>query len=579
MSIAQKIREQVTLDSASGQVRRYTHTAVDSGDGYIVDNSGTVNYATGQFVLPVLPVVSESVWNSATDNWGSQSGGSERHSFDSGTVTVYYSQDGSGSTGSIDTLVSAPGFMLQLLPAGLDERIVPWSLLFTMGGNTYSDRAGVLYCNIDPQTGAGIASGSVDYLTGRAWVSGFSGDTSSFSLKSMLTRFGDWVSTQASFRTAIAPIKPETLTVTAVSEDGEPLTATADEHGVISGEWIEGEVNYQFGTASIRFGKDLSGTWSPRRVDPGTIRYNAVAYKSVPLAKSILGIDAVRLPVDGRVPIYRPGYVVLVMHTKDEAPTTISNGQSISADRGRLAWVRLIDDDGKTVNPNKYTLDRLAGEITIPDVSGLTQPLTLRHTVADLRLVTDAQITGEISLSRPLTHAFPKDESLIASCLVQGDRKARVSLVFDQASWNGSTWSDSQQGDAATANLNIIDYPIEVTNAGADTDRWALRFTDSTHGQVISEKRGILGTFDTSQSLALINARTTEPDGSGGVPYFFIDQRAWGIGWSAGNTIRINTVGAISDIWVSRAIQQSDEPFDKGADGCEIYALGNIDRP
>ena len=52
-----------------------------------------------------------------------------------------------------------------------------------------------------------------------------------------------------------------------------------------------------------------------------------------------------------------------------------------------------------------------------------------------------------------------------------------------------------------------------------------------------------------------------------------------GGGWSAGNVVRINTVGAIADFWMARSIQQSEPPAGDGADGCELYALGNIDRP
>ena len=66
---------------------------------------------------------------------------------------------------------------------------------------------------------------------------------------------------------------------------------------------------------------------------------------------------------------------------------------------------------------------------------------------------------------------------------------------------------------------------------------------------------------------------------TGGVPYLTIPQRANGGGWSTGNVVRINTVGAIADFWIARSVGQSDEPLDDGADGCEIYALGNIDRP
>uniref|UniRef100_UPI000AD2546F hypothetical protein n=1 Tax=Thauera butanivorans TaxID=86174 RepID=UPI000AD2546F len=68
-------------------------------------------------------------------------------------------------------------------------------------------------------------------------------------------------------------------------------------------------------------------------------------------------------------------------------------------------------------------------------------------------------------------------------------------------------------------------------------------------------------------------------DGSGGVPYLLIPAAANGGGWITGNVVRINTVGAIADVWIAQSIQQSDAPAGDGADGCELYALGNVDRP
>src|SRR5690606_37670315 len=176
---------------------------------------------------------------------------------------------------------------------------------------------------------------------------------------------------------------------------------------------------------------------------------------------------------------------------------------------------------------------------------------------------------------------FPADETIVSSCLLWGDRRARVSATWDQVSWNG-TWVDTIVGNPATATLNLIDFPIEVTNEGCDTDRWVLRWTGTTAVELISEKRGLVwsGTWTPGgDDIAPINPRTRGQDGQGGVPYMTIPGDANGGGWSAGNVVRINTVGAIADFWITRAIQQSDEPLDDGADGCEIYALGNVDRP
>ena len=61
----------------------------------------------------------------------------------------------------------------------------------------------------------------------------------------------------------------------------------------------------------------------------------------------------------------------------------------------------------------------------------------------------------------------------MSSALVAGDLFARVNLVFDQGSWNGD-WFDEPWGSPATATFNHTQYPIQVTNRGALTERWVV---------------------------------------------------------------------------------------------------------
>ncbi len=481
------------------------------------------------------------------------------------------------------------GHLVLDLTATITSAVMPGSVRFVVDALDYLDLGtGILY------DADNLQLGTIDYDLGEAtltyWPNGASAPAT---VDSCLTRYGQWGAIAANFRTALIPVKPEALSVVVTAEDGEQITGVADADGYINGAGLTGFIDYEVGVAGLFFGAEVEGQWVPRAVDPSTLRYNAVAYSYLPLDADILGIDAVRLPSDGRVPIYREGDIVLVMHTQDAAPATISDGGTLSAGRTRLAWGQVIDANSETVSGDLYELDRPAGTVTVPDVSALAQPLTLRHTVADLRMVTDAQITGWLTLSRALTHDYPADEALVAGCLLFGDRRARVSAVWDQASWD-SVWQDSIRGSAATATLNTIDFPVTVTNEGADTDRWLFRCTNaSTHAwELISEKRGLVwsGTYapyvsSTPVDVAPINPRTRTllEDGVtyvGGTPYLTIPQRANGGGWSTGNCVRINTVGAIADFWIARSIQQSDEPADPAAaDGCEIYALGNIDRP
>ena len=574
-----------SFSDSSTATNRIDHRAWDDGAGGIVDAGGVVDYIDGDITLPVLPPVSQTTWNSDTPEWETkeQEIGSVTHVFTSGIVNVTYVSQASAAQAPVDIALDWPPLVVKVLPPLLVEAIVPGSLRFSLGSQSYEDRGtGLLYSD-------SINAGSIDYRNGLATLTYWAG-TGGPNVTSCLTRIGDWVGTTASFRTELAPLKPEALSIQVTTEDGALLTASADADGAIVGTDVLGFVNYQFGTANIAFGHlDVDGvTWIPRRVDPSTLRYNAVSYSYLPLDADILGIDPVRLPADGRVPVLRKGDIVYVMHADTTGAITPTAGAPVSVGRTRLAWARVIDAAGDSVSSTLYTLNRANGTLTFPSLEAIDTPVTIRHTVADLRMLTDVQISGWLSLSRALSHNFPADESIIASCLIFGDRRARVSLTFDQASWT-NVWSDTLIGSNATATLNLIDFPIEVTNEGADTDRWLLRCTNSsTHDwELISENRGLVwaGTYAPGEAdVAPINARTRTWDEEtrqwiGGTPYMVIPGHANGGGWSTGNVVRINTIGAIADFWIARSVQQSEEPLDDGYDSVEIYALGNVDRP
>ncbi len=162
----------------------------------------------------------------------------------------------------------------------------------------------------------------------------------------------------------------------------------------------------------------------------------------------------------------------------------------------------------------------------------------------------EAQINGEISFTRALSHDYPMG-SFVSSALVAGDLFSRVSKVFDQVTWTG-VWSDSVIGSAATATFNNTAYPIEVTNRGALTERWAIQFTNTTSFNVIGENVGVIASGTTSVDCSPNNPST-------GVPYFTIPALGWGAGWSTGNVLRINTIGSEFPVWVVRTIQQGPE--------------------
>lgn len=483
--------------------------------------------------------------------------------------------------------IPAPEFEIDLKPL-VGGAIVPNSISFRMNGKLYADRGGVLMHSIDAATGVGTVGGSINYSTGVIKINSWEAGPLSFHMTSGLINPGTPGQSVISGRSAARPLKPSSLFVSAVSLEGGTITATAASDGSLVGPGVDGVVDIESGIYQVSFGEwvpdpvDINAPdiWRPILVDPATLRYNAVAYTYLPLDADVIGIDPVRLPSDGRVPIFRVGDVAQIMHTATTTGTPALTGgvYTMSLGRTRIAWVKVVDANGAIVTG--YTLDRDLGVLTFPSISGIATPLTVRHTVSDLRQVTDAQITGALSFSRPLTHDYPAG-SIVSSCLIHGDRRARVSAVWDQQTWAG-TWTDSLVGSPATATLNTIAHPITVTNEGAETERWILRFVTSTTAELIGEHVGLVwsGSYSPAGAdISPINPRTIDANGQGGVPYLTIPGAANGGGWAAGNVVRINTVGAIADFWMARAIQQSDEPAGDGADGCEIYCLGNIDRP
>lgn len=577
-----KYQPVTSLKNTADSTTRYDHSSNDDSYGAIIASGSAVNYTTGEMTLPLLPPITQNTWSFEQAIWINQSN-SSNHAFVSGIINAWYSPAGA-ATQVVTVTAPIPDLQVRILPPLLDEAVVPNSVQFSLNGQTYNDYNGTIYRSNDT-----IIAGTINYLSGIVTLHDYISGSGAILVTSLLTRFGEWTAVRASFRAALAPIVPESLGIIAVTADGVQITGSANALGVISGPEMRGNINYEFGTATVEFGHVDGANWIARAVDPGTIRYNAIAYAYIPLDAAILGIDAVRLPPDGRVPIYRPGDIAVILHTAMTAPTipelnNTTNRYELNAGRTRLAWARVMDANGATVTAD-YELDRASGIARFTTLVGLATPLTLQHTIADLRMITDAQINGELTLARTLSHDFPVNTSIIAACLIHGDRRARVSAAWDQASWDGA-WKDYIIGSPATATLNLIDFPIAVTNEGCDTDRWLLRWLTPTAVELISEKRGLVwsGTYapyagGTPVDIAPINPRTRDSNGQNGTPYLTIPQKANGGGWAAGNVVRINTVGAIADFWIARSIQQSDEPLGTGADGCEVYALGNIDRP
>lgn len=387
------------------------------------------------------------------------------------------------------------------------------------------------------------------------------------------------------FRVPTAPLRPGSMSVLGTMMDGTTFNVTADANGYINSSRIKGRVNYNTGVAVLvgvsptgaagQGQADLSFLGIPEvaeafidLIQQETLRYNAVAYAYLPIDPSILGMDPVRLPTDGRVPIFRAGGVVVVGHAATTAPANAVNGGTVDMGRTRLSRVRVIGNDGQTINSG-YSVDLDAGVLTWTDVSGYSQPVRIEHRIEDMLQVRDAQIDGTLTFTQPLTHVYPLG-AYVSSALLFGDMRARVSVVFDQANWDGVTFSDVIVGNPATGTYNHAEHPIVVTNAGAVTERWVLLFTSNTSFRIIGEHVGEVGTGNINSTTAPMNPST-------GQPYFTIPEAGWGGGWVPGNIVRENTVGAMAPIWLARTIKQGPAVGEDYA--FELLVRGGIDNP
>ena len=536
------------IDNGAGQLLMTAGAAVSGfwtlGAYWVANNQsfGTVNYATGVItVVASVPASAPGVWNQVTGAWDtsatgtvlvSATGGQFSASLTSATPDVV-AQTQTATVGSTGT-----GLSVHLGPL-TPVTIVPGSVIFSAFGKDHIDRNGSIYTDVSYTTGSGKLVGAIDYATGAITLNDYpSATAANFSIKAALGIKGNYTATTVAFRTAGSPLRPASLYVQCTAADGELLSGTSDQSGVITGG-ITGEVEQTMGVVAVRFYKPVL---------PGTLRYSAVVLSNLPLDADILGLDPVRLPSDGRVPIFRPADVTVIHHTDIHNAGTPAAGSVINVGRTGLSALWLEDAEKKKLASTMYAVDLAAGTATmVADLSltGYVPPIAAKHRIEEMGLLSDVQINGQVTLAAPLLRDFPAGSQL-SSALLYGDLQARATNLFDQQTWT-NVWQSTVAGSGATAQYNDIDYPVEVLNNGAVTERWRLNFTSTTSFQVIGESMGVIATGTTDTDLQPINQLTT-------LPYFTLRAAGWGAGWSVGNQLRFDTIAAAPPTWLVRTV-------------------------
>ena len=503
---------------------------------------------------------------------------------------------------------------------------------------------GTLYHSLDHMTGIGTVCGHINYAARTITITDDAFFPKQLYIKEAVGTLNIDPVSFIVFRAPAAPLLPGVLQIRATMGDGTSLVGTADASGKISGPGVDGTVDFTTGICKVTFGdwindewktqppdkqpfwyKDapINGdkVWRPYSVKASTILINCVATYFLSLEAKLLGLDPVRLPIDGKVPIFRDGYIVLIHASKD---TPLYDGVSplqgepeanktYTTNRPDLDDLSLYDASGKyypelaagaycpdqNKNNVNYTVDLKTGTVTfgakpdlndytLPPISGTYQkyklPLKAKTRIEDMCLATDTQITGHIGLSRPLKHAYKAGETMVSSVLPSGDLQAAAFNEFIQNSWD-NVWSDDRRGFAPLAAYDFVNFPAQVVNKGAIKERWLIRFTSPDRFDIVGENLGVLATnlpvqpLDGSGNLntsgqAQVNPATGQILTSGWTKegdhavlhaankltlndYWTMDSRGFSLGWQAGNCIRFNTSGANMPYWFVRTTLQA----------------------
>jgi hypothetical protein len=441
---------------ASGIVKQEDR---DNGVGGLVGGrSSTINYSTGILTFNhnvsagyKAAVVTDAVtwpWDSVFNRSAGVSSYSDKTINTSAPAEFVVTYRKVSAATSASETMTASTISIDLTP-GYAENIIPGSILFTLGGRTHVDRSGSIYHAIDRATGSGTLVGTVDYSTGivsmTSWASGAAPTPA---LLALATSMGWRPVETATFRTEAAPVKVGVFQVRATAADGTLLTASANNAGDIVATDVLGKIKYDTGVVAIRFGQVVTAAgnesedwyipenvvggqiWRPKFVLAESIIYTTVSYTYLPLSSTILGLDPVRLPADGRVPIYAPGDVVVVLN--DQTTTgTFTSSSTTNLGRVRIAKLTVRDLGGTPLPTDKYTADLDAGTITWGSLSGVSQPLTITDRIEDMAVLTDVQITGQLALSQPLSHNFPLENTLVANAIRSEEHTSELQSLAD----------------------------------------------------------------------------------------------------------------------------------------------------
>ena len=492
-----------------------------NGDYTVATVSASINYSTGEITLPSSVGSGTSV--SVTyipASYATVPQLSERLDINSGNAVPTFTY----------TLATVP------TPGSLRVNVTFIGRNYTI----YDDYYGSLFSD-----SAGV-SGTVNYTTGAMVISlPIAPDLGSSMVFSVASASGNNVSATQLYLPNPPYAEGSVILNFTKNVSGDPVSLQVPLSGTLTTSDYVATANVSSGLVSVTATSGAAGL----KFNPATMTYDADIEIPQVIEEAILGANSIRLPTDGKVPIFKQGSAIVVHNTQTIAAATYTAAQTVNCGRPRVNFFQVKDSTGAIVpKAGVYSTDPLAGTLTFISVAGLSQPLTIVHRIEDMVLVTGVTYEGLMNVNIGMSHAYPTSGTYVSSALILGDLVARVSVPFDQQTWT-SVWSNTLIGNNTLASFNNAGYPIVTSNLGAQQDRWAIIFDNTTTYRVIGEESGQIATGSITADCSPMNSNT-------GAPYFTIPYLGWGSGWAAGYVLRFNTYAANYPIDLIRTVQQ-----------------------
>ena len=565
-STTKKYYDGIFTKKVTSREKSAVDTLIDDGDGNVrmrykyASIVGTINYTTGVISLPnYLKTSTYTVIepNASTGAPSETSYTEQQVVSGPARVKAIYIE---GDTQLVTKTLRVEAVKIKVTGVEGFEPIIPRSLWLRIEGNDYfDDGEGKLIGSYSTVTGAGVQIGNVDYVNGLISMQSLSVTAKSVQVKSLVTMMKGIVSDQLIFAIKDRPLRHASFQMNVTTMDDTIRRYQSDESGnikVVGGTDTVGFINVSTGVVTID-SSELGGSIESRASVLGSLRYNAVKSESLPVDPDIVGLNVQRLPIDGRVPIFKLGDTVVLNHADFQDIPTPTAGETVTIDRDHLAEVAVLCD-GVELDANQYEIDLEVGQLTFSDPLTLQDaegnPLAgdwqIKHRIEHMTLTTRVQQNGQLTLQVASAHNFPVGATA-SSALLFGDLQADVGSIFTQRVWqtNSPNWTDKPDSSGeTTARYDTINYPIMVSNESAVTDRWALVFRGTNSVDIVSENLGVIATaVAIGSEIAPINPVTN-------TPYFVVSQLGWGGGWATGNALRFNTDSALAPFWLARTV-------------------------